>query len=179
MFSLRSSVAAVVLFVVAGCGQSSTPPPVRQNGDRPAASPPALEQRRQAPVATDHDLSADEEMGGHTLQRHVGKSDAELRARLQREPQISSASTYTDRATAEEVVASALRSNSRALTAWRDRTGRRPNLVLHYRASRMIGRSMRRGRVESVPCDRALVVLRWDERRPREYVLTSYPEEGR
>jgi hypothetical protein len=36
-------------------------------------------------------------MGGHTLARHVGKTDAELIERLRREPQISSASTYTDR----------------------------------------------------------------------------------
>jgi Bacterial CdiA-CT RNAse A domain len=179
MFSLRPSVAAVILFAVSSCGQSSTPPPSRQNADRPAASPPAVEQRRQAPVASDHDLSADEEMGGHTLQRHAGKSDAELSARLEREPQISSASTYTDRATAEDVVGSALSSNTRALTAWRKRTGRRPNLVLRYHAGRVIGRSMRRGRMESVPCDRAVVVLRWDERRQRDYVLTSYPEEGR
>jgi len=118
-------------------------------------------------------------MGGHTLQRHVGKSDADLIERLAREPQISSASTYTDRETAEQVVGAALESDSRAFAAWRERSGRRPNFVLRHRADRVIGRSMPRGRSTSVPCDRALIVLRWDERRGRAYVLTSYPEEGR
>jgi hypothetical protein len=118
-------------------------------------------------------------MGGHTLQRHVGKSDAELIARLEREPQISSASTYTDRATAEAVVGAGLRSDSGALPAWRARSGRRPNLVLRYHADHVIGRSVRRGHVGSAPCDRVLIVLRWDERRQRDYVLTSYPEESR
>jgi hypothetical protein len=118
-------------------------------------------------------------MGGHTLQRHVGKSDADLLARLEREPSISSASTYTDRATAESVVGAALRRDNRAFTAWRARSGRRPNFVLRYRADRVIGRTMARGRAESVPCDRAVIVLRWDDRHDRYYVLTSYPEEGR
>ena len=176
---LRASIAAFIIFAVTSCGQPSTPAPARQNPDRAPTPPPAIEQRRQASVSTAHDLSADEKMGGHTLQRHVGKSDAELTARLEREPQISSASTYTDRATAEEVVASALQSNSRALTAWRERTGRRPNFALRYHANRVIGRSIRRGRVESVACDRAVIVLRWDDRRSRDFVLTSYPEEGR
>src|SRR5689334_2318109 len=99
MVRLRSSVAAFIIFAVCSCGQPSAPPPVRQTAERPAA-PPAVDARRQP---TNHDLSADEAMGGHTLQRHVGRTDAELRARLDREPQISSASTYTDRATAEEV----------------------------------------------------------------------------
>lgn len=118
-------------------------------------------------------------MGGHTLRRHVGRSDADLSARLEREPQISSASTYTDRATAEGVVGAALRTDNQAFAAWRGRSGRRPNFVLRYRADGVIGRSMARGRSASVPCDRAVVVLRWDERRDDFYVLTSYPEERR
>ena len=126
-----------------------------------------------------HDLSIDEAMGGHTLARHVGKTDAELTERLRREPQISSASTYTDRATAERVVGAALASPGRGFGAWRARTGRRPNFVLRHTDAATIGRSMSRGRSVSVPCNRALVVLRWDDRRDRFFVLTSYPEVAR
>ena len=54
------------------------------------------------------DLARDEAAGGHTLARHVGKTDAELRARLKAEPDISAASTYTDLETAERVVAEVL-----------------------------------------------------------------------
>ena len=118
-------------------------------------------------------------MGGHTLARHVGKTDRELAERLQREPQISSASTYTDRATAERVVAAALSSAGRSFAVWRDRSGRRPNFVLHYSASSPIGRSITRRRPEATPCERAVVVLRWDDRRRQFYVLTSYPEGDR
>ena len=174
----RGTAAALVLLAASGCGQPSTPPPASQNAAPQAVSVPA-ERRPLAPPATSHDLSTDEAIGGHTLQRHIGKSDAELLARLEREPQISSASTYTDRATAEAVVGASLHSDSGALAAWRARSGRRPNLALQYHADRVIGRSIRRGHLESAPCDRALIVLRWDERRQRDYVLTSYPEESR
>ncbi len=60
------------------------------------------------PAANRYDLARDEERGGHTLQRHVARTDAQLRERLQRERNISAASTWTDRETAETVVAEGL-----------------------------------------------------------------------
>ena len=118
-------------------------------------------------------------MGGHTLLRHVGKTDAELRDRLRREPQISAASTYTDREVAERVVAAALLSPDRLFSAWRARSGPRPNFVLHYSGADTIGRSISRGRSGATVCRQAVVVLRWEGRSGRFFVLTSYPEESR
>ena len=127
------------------------------------------------------DTVLDESLGGHTLSRHVGKTDAELADRLRREPRISAASTYTDRATAERSVGSALASGGDTLAAWERRSGRRPNLVLNYRnpGTEPLGRSLRRGQKRATAATRALVVLRWDERAGRFYVLTSYPETDR
>jgi hypothetical protein len=175
----RCAVAALMALLLSACGSADSRTPIPQNAAHQSTSPPASQAARPATPDSTHDLSADEVMGGHTLQRHVGKSDAELLERLRREPQISSASTYTDRATAESVIGDALRSDNRAFAAWRERTGPRPNFVLRYRSNRIIGRSIARGRSESVTCDRLLVVLRWDERRQRYYVLTSYPETSR
>jgi hypothetical protein len=171
------AVGAALLAAIAaiGCNQSNAPQRVA-----PVASPQATaipDRRVEAPPR--HDLSEDEAHGGHTLARHVGKTDSELRERLRREPDISSASTYTDRATAEAVIAAALSSTPRSFEGWRNRTGRRPNFVLHFAAHHAIGRSVARGRIESTPCENALVILRWDERRQEAYVLTSYPEERR
>lgn len=127
------------------------------------------------------DLSVDESMGVHTLTRHVGRTDAELAERLRREPQISAASTWTDREAAEHAVGAALASADGKLTSWERRQGRRPNLVLHYadRTGATLGRSLARGQRSAIPCTRALVVLKWDERRDRFYVLTAYPEADR
>jgi Bacterial CdiA-CT RNAse A domain len=121
-----------------------------------------------------HDLSADEEMGGHTLQRHIGRTDTELRERLERERHISAASTYTDRATAEHVIAEAIRRNQDRIQRWLERPGGHPNLVLDYYGDQPVGRVLNRGESQSVPCSNAVVVLKWAE--SRYYVLTSYPE---
>lgn len=127
------------------------------------------------------DLSIDESMGGHTLARHVGKTDAQLAERLRVEKQISAASTYTDRAAAERSVGAALADGGTKLSNWQRRVGRRPNLVLYYAepSRKPIGRSLMRGHTTSIPCSRAIVVLRWDERENKYYVLTSYPEADR
>jgi hypothetical protein len=124
------------------------------------------------------DLGGDESRGGHTLARHVGRTDSQLLDRLAREPRISAASTYTDRATADLVVGLALEGERGRVDAWRRRSGSRLNLVLHVDAPRgpPIGRVMRRGSRRSFPATSALVVLRWNEGLQDFYVLTSYPE---
>jgi CDI toxin RNase A-like protein len=174
--SAIASIALLLAFVTTSCGRSAPANHVKDAASTPVA---AAEHDRSPRSSPDRDLSADEAMGGHTLARHVGKTNAQLIDRLRREPQISSASTYTDRATAEHVVGAALASGGRSFDAWRTRAGPRPNLVLRYGATDTIGRSISRGRSASVPCNHALVVLRWDDRRQRFYVLTSYPEAGR
>jgi hypothetical protein len=161
-------------FAATGCEQSKATRPVA-----PVASSQAPVTDRSLKSSATHDLSADESLGGHTLARHVGKTDDELRERLRREPAISSASTYTDRATAEAVVGAALSSAPRSFHAWRNRSGRRPNFALRFAARQVIGRSVQRGRTDATPCENALVVVRWDEQRQQFYVLTSYPEPRR
>jgi hypothetical protein len=143
-----------------------------------AGSPASTAAAPQAKAAAGYDLAADEALGGHTLARHVGKTDQQLAARLRSEPQISAASTYTDRATAERAVGAAIAAEKSKLSAWENRRGRRPNLVLHYAepSGKPLGRSLGRGQAKPVSASWATVVLRWDERRARYYVLTSYPE---
>jgi hypothetical protein len=123
------------------------------------------------------DLSLDESAGGHTLRRHVGRSDEQLLERLDEEPDLSAASTYTDRQSAELAVGTALDASRGKLDRWLERAGGHPNLVLDYDgdSAHPIGRTLRRGQTRSEPCSQAIVVLRW--RGPGDYyVLTSYPE---
>ena len=124
------------------------------------------------------DLAVDEQRGGHTLARHVGRTDLELRDRLRREPHISAASSYVDRAAAELMVGLALERERGRLQSWERRHGSRPNLVLHVDAPRgpPIGRVLLRGASTAVPAASALVVLRWDVGAGDFFVLTSYPE---
>ena len=173
---LCRSLSAAVLLSLLSCG--APPDAGRPQGPPPSTTTPAPATPAARTESTPtRDLALDESLGGHTLARHVGKSDAELADRLRREPRISAASTYTDRTIAERVVGAALARAGGKLTAWEQRSGRRPNLVLNYTEPRQpIGRSLRRGQPSARTASRAIVVLRWHERSDRFYVLTSYPE---
>jgi hypothetical protein len=129
-------------------------------------------------VQVRYDLGRDEERGGHTLSRHVARTDVELEERLERESNISAASTWTDRETAEETMAEALHAERGRVESWMRRGYPRANLALHYSAERSIGRSLRRGERAPVACTDAVIVLRADG--PESfYVLTAYPEARR
>ena len=140
-----------------------------------ACQPPRPHLEAHSRRAQLHDLNADEKYGGHTLQRHVGRTDQQLRERLQQEPVISAASTYTDLATAERVIAAALEQNDSTIQRWIARGPHRPNLVIDYTNPQSpIGSTLGRGAASPVPCDHAIIVLRADQ--DSYYVLTSYPE---
>ena len=177
----------LALLVVAALGawqwwsrdEANDPAPQDTPTASPSAPSPGADPPR-APAPADRpsrDLSIDESRGGHTLARHVGLTDGALLDRLSREPAISAASTYIDRAIAEAVVGRALAHHADRVGTWRARQGNRPNLVLSYEGTpgQIIGRSVRRGRRDAVDCTDAVVVLRWDGRADF-YVLTSYPE---
>jgi toxin YxiD len=153
--------------------QSQTQTQQEFQGQRPAVEAP-----EEGPL---YDLQRDETLGGHTLARHVGRTDEQLAERLRRETGISAASTYTDVATARRTVALALEQSRDRVEAWASRQGSRPNLTLHYaqHSGPPFGRSLFRGETAARPADRALVVLRWLDREGRWIVLTSYPETRR
>ena len=96
------------------------------------SSEPAAEAGAGPTSGDRRDLGADESRGGHTLERHVGLSDNALRDCLRRERRISAASTWTDRATAERVVALAIAQAASRIERWQARSGARPNLALDY-----------------------------------------------
>jgi len=156
------------LFAVSGCGTG----PSLESGQRDENPRVKIEFHN---ASEGYNLGRDEQRGGHTLTRHVGRTDDELRERLAHEGNISAASTWTDRGTAEAVVAEALASERSRVDNWMRRGFPRANLALHYGAARVIGRSLRRGDSRTVDCSSAVIVLRADG--PESfYVLTTYPE---
>ena len=156
------------LSAVSGCGSGRSPED-RQEDRRTKVT---------AEIRTSsagYDLGRDEQRGGHTLARHVARTDDELRERLASEKNISAASTWTDRATAEVAVGQGLEVDRNRVESWIRRGYPRANLALHYNAGRVIGRSLRRGDSRTLDCSSAVIVLRADG--PENfYVLTTYPE---
>jgi hypothetical protein len=163
-------VSTFAMSLLCSCG----PPP--SQGSAGLSSSAVTETRgERRPASAPRDLSEDEAAGGHVLRKHVGRTDDELRERLERERNISGSSTYTDRATAEQAIGNAIAENRDRIQRWLSRPGRHTNLVLDYDAPSPIGRTFNRGDNQSRPCSHALVVLKFDS--PGSYhVLTSYPE---
>lgn len=125
-------------------------------------------------VIVPRDLEEDERSGGHTLSRHVGKSDAELAARLKAEPDISAASTYRTKELASLAVAGAIAANEKKIDDWEKKTGERANLAVRWTAPEVTGRTFDRDEKAAADTKDVVVVLRWSGK--DWYVLTSYPE---
>jgi|SRR5579863_2254767 CDI toxin RNase A-like protein len=160
----------ILAFVLLAVAAACTRPPAPESG--PATQP--FSDARRGPS---RDLSQDEAAGGHTLRKHVGRTDAELGERLRRERNISAASTWNDRESAEAAVGAALAQESNKISRWLARENGHPNLVLDYDgdAAHPFGRTLRRGDDRVVPCAQAVIVLKWDGAN-NYHVLTAYPE---
>lgn len=139
----------------------------------PAGAPDAAAATSAGPAVA-LDLADHEAAGGHTLARHVGRSDADLARRLRREPNLAAASTFLDRASAERAVAAALAAERGRVEAWAGRGGR-STIALRWRGDgRVVGRVLERGAAAPVPAEGARVVLR--RQGDGWFVLTAYPE---
>jgi hypothetical protein len=173
---LRETVAGWAVVAATLIGLWACQAPTVSDGPSPSASAtPPTRQESGLYRGPSRDLSEDERAGGHILRKHVGLSEEDLRERLAREREITGASTYTDRRTAEHVVGAAIAQSQDRIENWLRRPGGHRNLVLDYDADEPIGRTMNRGEIHSQPCSHALVVLKYAG--PNDYyVLTSYPE---
>ncbi len=121
------------------------------------------------------DLTWDEQQGGHTLARHVALDESELARRLEREAGVAAASSFTDRATAEEVVGRTLARERERIAFWMRHE--KDSVALDYDGEdgRAIGAVLLRGEARARPASDARVVLR--KRGARYFVLTAYPVE--
>jgi hypothetical protein len=169
-------VAAHVVVAIGMCGLTSCKRPAPENSAHAYSSSSPVPPANSGPnTAPSRDLRGDEAAGGHILRKHVGQSDGELRERLERERNITGASTYSDRAAAEQTVGAAIAQSQERIQNWLKRAGGHPNLVLNYDSQSPIGRTINRGESQSHLCSHALVVLKYTG--PNDYyVLTSYPE---
>ena len=170
----QARVGVCIALAMSLCAMISCQPPAANNSAGTTAPVAARHEESRLKNGPVRDLSQDERAGGHILRKHVGQTEEDLRRRLQREENITGASTYTDRPTAEHVVGAAIAKSQDRIQSWLSQS-RHPNLVLDYDSDEAIGRTMNRGEVQSRPCTHALVVLKYAAP-TNYYVLTSYPE---
>lgn len=121
-------------------------------------------------------LAAEEAAGGHTILKHVNKTEAELRARLLAEPRISAATSFRSLEAAERAVSQVLRSKGGEITSWatRARPGARLRLEMHFREAYGSGVVRATGRYTELNGVR-LVLQRVDRSDRVYFVLTAFP----
>ncbi|NEO78519.1 RNase A-like domain-containing protein [Moorena sp. SIO4G3] len=121
-------------------------------------------------------LQRQEYLGGHTIDRHVGKSDQQLVDRLINAPRISAASTYPDLETAATNIKAALRANRNRLNSWVLDAARGEKRAVKYRATEVVGRVARRPpSLSNISNSRKLLVVMKKTAKGDCLLLTSYP----
>jgi hypothetical protein len=114
---------------------------------------------------------ASENAGGHLLARHVGRTAADLAARLSSEQGIKAASTFVSRAEAEVAVSGAFDANAGEVANWIG-TGAKGRLALNAPFSG--GSVLQRGAAAAVSGTGVRVIL-VGVGISEYYILTGFP----
>ena len=123
---------------------------------------------------TGHSLIAHENWGGHTIAKHVGKSDADLATRLASDFDLKYASAFPDVDTASLSIADTIVNNMNVISNWLD--GSDSKVEISFTSNNSVGSVMQRGMNNSVSTNTTTVILTRDPLSKSGYtILTSYP----
>ena len=122
------------------------------------------------PVLVDHEAA-----GGHLIAKHVGKTDAELIARLAAEPGISGSSTFYDLVAADRGVDETIQANEAAIRSWLAGSGYKK--AFQHTLTAPVGRVLIPSATTPVDSSRVRIVLVRNAAMPGGFlVLTGYPQ---
>ncbi|MBX3475950.1 MAG: hypothetical protein KF754_16390 [Planctomycetes bacterium] len=113
---------------------------------------------------------------GHTIAKHVGKTEAELRSRLAAEPRIPRASSFDDLAAADSAVADAMALKKVEIDLWLKGTDPKYSPSCPVDVGRQVGTSIAPGPTVPERLSGVTFVLVRDASMPNGYrILTAYP----
>ncbi|MEQ5434585.1 RNase A-like domain-containing protein, partial [Providencia huaxiensis] len=116
-----------------------------------------------------------ENFGGHAISRHVGKTDAQLLARFESEPNVLASSTFTNMKTADWAIGNGIGANQDKISAFMAGNGTR--IILTHETSADIGRVIRKGQTQSTGSNKIVIVIDKDPLMPNGYkIQTAYPK---
>ncbi|WP_025113388.1 RHS repeat-associated core domain-containing protein, partial [Pseudomonas sp. H1h] len=118
-------------------------------------------------------LEAHESRGGHVIAKHVDRSEAQLRARLQEEPNIPIASTFPNRFEAEAALSNVIRNNQKKIDDFVK--GKTKKFVINEKVSAPAGVGVVRKSDKLEPLLSIRLVLQRDVKSPLGYfILTGF-----
>ena len=118
----------------------------------------------------------DEKFFGHTLEKHIGKSQDWLEGRLVGDRHKKFVSSYNDLETANRVIKEVILENSTKIKDWLENKPNKKRLSLSKDFKSKIGILLMRGEKNLKDCNIAVVVLKRVSREAKDFfVITSYP----
>jgi hypothetical protein len=126
-----------------------------------------------------HEAPPGSAVGGHTIVKHIGKSEASLRQRLVQEPHIPAATTFSKISVAEEAISRAMKLGGPQITNWAQKCalGAGSNkLRLEVTLGKVIGAGVVRSTGKLTPMTRIRIILKYETFNGQPYyVLTAFP----
>jgi hypothetical protein len=127
----------------------------------------------------EHEAAAGTRLGGHTMARHVGQTDAQLLARVRTltRPGPKAVSTFSDLATAERAISETLRANSAAVKAWsRTAAAGSKSPEIEHVVGYVVGRGVQFGSTAVNDLSGVRIILKMESYNGKPfYILTAYP----
>jgi len=124
----------------------------------------------------EHEAQAGSKLGGHTIAKHVGRTETQLRARLAAEPRVQVASTFTNLRTAEDAISKVLRLESAAVKAWAQTASPTNGLRLTRDVGIKVGTGVARATGQLTHLQKVRVVLVYKNYNGMPYyILTAFP----
>lgn len=115
-------------------------------------------------------------VGGHTIARHVGKTEAQLHARLAAEAHVPAASSFASLEVAERVLFKVLQSNRVAIEAWARTATANVKFVTTFAANEEIGYGVVRATGQLEKMSKVRLVLKFQTYQGKPYyILTAFP----
>lgn len=128
-------------------------------------------------VLAEHEARTLGGIGGHTLERHVAQTDADLAARLVGSPRLRTVSTFVTVAEAETAITNVMRAQKAAITAWARTAAPGARQAFTGLARGPIGRVLARGASSPVAGRTLRIVLKKEAYNGKlYYILTAFPE---
>lgn len=125
----------------------------------------------------EHEAAAGSRLGGHTILKHIGKTEPELRARLLAQRGIPAASTFKSLEVAERTLYEAMRANRAAIEAWARTAAPGAKQAFFYTAKESVGQGVVRATNTLVQMNKVRFVLKMEQYNGKLfYILTAFPE---
>jgi hypothetical protein len=124
-----------------------------------------------------HEAMPGSRIGGHTLLKHVGKTEAQMRARLAAEPKRSVVPSFTNQQAAEWAISEAMNANATLIKSWANSAGSYSRFDFIFDVGRNVGCGVVRESGTVVPMSKVKIILKYQKYNGMPYyILTSYLE---